>query len=156
MLDDHQIRDFSGNNLSKQEFLDYLVANNKLGFNVYIGTDSKVHRDRVSVVTAICFHQEGKSGKVFYIKEKISRKQCPSLRSRMLLEAYRSIELAMELEPLVSNKIEIHLDVGDTIKSKTSAFEQELQSLVLAQGYGCAIKPFSFSSSAVADKVSRT
>jgi len=74
----------------------------------------------------------------------------------MLLEAYRSIELAMELEPMVKGKLEVHLDVGDTIRSKTSAYEQELQALVISQGYSCEIKPNSWASSAVADRVVKT
>ena len=71
----------------------------------------------------------------------------------MLLEAYRSIEIAMELENLFSNRLEVHLDVGDTIRSKTAAYEQELQSLVISQGYACVIKPFSWAGSAAADRI---
>jgi predicted RNase H-related nuclease YkuK (DUF458 family) len=73
----------------------------------------------------------------------------------MLLEANRSLEIAMELDQYTKRKIEVHLDVGDTIKSKTSAYEQELQSLIISQGYNCEIKPRSWASSSVADKVTR-
>ena len=95
-----------------------------------------------------------KTGKVFTISENIKRKLYPTLRSRMLLEANRSLEVAMDLEPYVKVKIEVHLDVGNTIKSKTSAYEQELQSLVISQGYTCEIKPNSWASFA-ADKITR-
>jgi len=163
MLDEHIIRDFSQNTYTKEDFLNQLKKYDELGYNVYIGTDSQIIKKKISIVTAVCFNRAetdyntgGVSGKIFYIKEKISRKQYPNLRTRMLLEAYRSIELAMELEDLVSGRLEIHLDVGDNlIKNKTSAYERELQALVVSQGYGCEIKPNSWASSAVADKVVR-
>jgi predicted RNase H-related nuclease YkuK (DUF458 family) len=160
MLDEHTIRDFNQKPFTKEEFLKQLKAYDEDGFNVFIGTDSQIIKKKISIVTAVCFHKSGEevgssSGKIFYMKEKISRKQYPNLRTRMLLEAYRSIELAMELEPLVSTKLEVHLDVGDTIRSKTSKYERELQALVLSQGYSCEIKPYSWASSAVADRVVR-
>lgn len=156
MLDEHIIRDFSNKIYSKNQFLEELKTYNDLGFNVYIGTDSKIIKNKIAIVSAICFHKpgiSGTSGKIFYIKEKINKKQYASLRARMLLEAYRSIEIAMELENLFSNKLEVHLDVGDTIRSKTAAYEQELQSLVISQGYNCVIKPFSWAGSAAADRI---
>lgn len=156
MLDEHIIRDFKNKIYSKEQFLEELEAYNKQGFNVYIGTDSKIIKNKIAIVSSICFHKpgaSGTSGKIFYIKEKISRKQYSSLRARMLLEAYRSIEIAMELENLCSNKLEVHLDVGDTIRSKTAAFETELQSLVISQGYACVIKPFSFAANACSDHI---
>jgi len=162
MLDQHIIRDFSQNTYTKEEFLNQLKNYDEQGYNLYIGTDSQIVKRKISIVTAMCFHKSGDdagddaggvSGKIFYVKERIGRKQYPNLRTRMLLEAYRSIELAMELESLFSKKLEVHLDVGNTIKSKTSAYEKELQALVLSQGYGCEIKPYSWASSSVADKV---
>lgn len=156
MLDEHTIRDFSNKIYSKTQFLDELKIYNQQGYNVYIGTDSKIIKHKIAIVSAICFHKPGvtgTSGKIFYIKEKISRKQYASLRARMLLEAYRSIEIAMELENQCSNGLEVHLDVGDTIRSKTSAYEQELQSLVISQGYNCVIKPLSWAGSAAADRI---
>jgi len=61
----------------------------------------------------------------------------------------------MEIEHLIDNNLEVHLDVGNTIKSKTSAYEKELQALVRGQGYICAIKPNSWASSSVADKAAK-
>lgn len=153
MLDEHIIRDLDKNIYSKDDFFDQLKLHNDNEFNVFIGTDSQVIKGKIEIVTAICFHKPGTSGKIFYIKDKVNQKKHSSLRARMLLEAYRSVELAMELEPFVSNNLEIHLDVGDTIKSKTSAYESELQALVISQGFSCEIKPNSWASSSVADRV---
>src|SRR5690606_6934421 len=113
-----------------------------------------------SIVTAICPRittgGTGHSSRVYYIKEKLSRKECPNLRTRMLIEAYRSIETAMDLDPLVKTKISIHLDIGSSHKSKTRMYQQELQYLVSSQGYECKIKPESWAAGGVADRVSKT
>jgi hypothetical protein len=156
MLEKHVIRDFAQHEYSYQEFLKQIEKYNSLGRKVYIGTDSQSFKEHVSVVTSICLHSAGSGGKLFYIKEKISVENFPSLRSRMLFEAYRSIEVAMELEEYVSEDLEIHLDVGSTIKSKTSSYQNELQAIVNSQGYKCAIKPYSWASSSVADRMSKS
>ncbi len=155
MLEHHIIKDFNDVTYSLEEFLESLKWHDKQGYNVYVGSDSKINKDKVYLVSVVCFHAPGISGKVFSMAEHLSRKLYPTLRARMLLEANRSLEIAMELEQYVKGKIEVHLDVGDTIKSKTSAYEQELQSLVISQGYNCEIKPRSWASSSVADKVTR-
>jgi hypothetical protein len=155
MLENFTIKDFNGSVFESKDFYGEIDKHNKEGFNIYVGTDSKVYKDQIFLVTVICFHKDGSSGKVFYIREFLQRKLYPSLRARMLLEANRSVEVAMDLEPLCKRKIEVHLDIGDTIKSKTSAYEKELQSLVVSQGYVCEIKPNSWASSSVADKVTR-
>lgn len=75
----------------------------------------------------------------------------------MLLEAYTSLEVALEIDPAVKSELIIHLDVGsDTRRNRTAKFSAELQMLVKSQGFGCAIKPDSWASSAVADKYSKT
>jgi len=162
MFDQYIIKDFNEETYDVDRFLESVRWHNENGFNVYVGTDSKINKGNIFLVSVICFHKDGdrnfdsgSSGKVFSIKENIQRKLYPSLRARMLLEANRSIEIAMALEPVVRGKIEVHLDIGDTIKSKTSAYEKELQSLVISQGYNCEIKPNSWASSSVADRVTK-
>ena len=158
MLNDELIRDFSGNQYTFEELQNYIKIYNDDGYEIFIGSDSQVIKNKVNIVTALCFvrrNEKNESGKVFYTKTKVNRKEYPTLRSRMLLEAYRSIEAAMQIEEWVSSELTIHLDVGDTIKSKTSSYHKELQALVKGQGYKCAIKPDSWASSSVADKVSK-
>jgi predicted RNase H-related nuclease YkuK (DUF458 family) len=155
MIENYTIKDFHDVTYSFDDFLESVKWHSRMGYTVYIGTDSKVNKDKIFLVSVVCFHAPGTGGKVFSIKEHISRKLYPTLRARMLLEASRSLEIAMQLDPHVDGKLEIHLDVGDTIKSKTSAYEQELQSLVVSQGYVCEIKPNSWASSSVADRVTK-
>lgn len=158
MLEDKIIRDFSQNNYTYQDFCSCVKHYSSKGYDVFIGSDSQVNKRKINVVTAICFvkrGEENKSGKIFYIKTKVRKKDYSNLRTRMLLEAYRSIETAIEIEALISTKLTIHLDVGDTLRSKTCSYHKELQALVKSQGYDCAIKPDSWASSAVADRVVR-
>jgi len=153
MLDEHLVRDYSNRTYTKEEFLEQVKEYDRKGFDAYIGTDSKIVSKKVSIASAIIFHNSNSGGKIFYIRDKVNRRECPSLRSRMLLEAYRSIELAMELEQYLHHGLEIHLDIGDDIfKNKTSAYEKELRALVTGQGYTCEIKPNSWASSSIADR----
>jgi predicted RNase H-related nuclease YkuK (DUF458 family) len=155
MLNDNIIRDLSGNHYNYNDFLQQLKFYEKNQFNLFIGTDSKITKDNIILATVICFHKANTSGRVFYIKEKVSKKKYSNLRTRMLLEAFKSVELATEISSIFRNQLEIHLDVGDTIRSKTATFEPEIRNMVIAQGYDCKIKPESWSSSAVADKILR-
>lgn len=152
MLDNRRIVDYNRTSYTKDEFLLVLKEKYQEGYKIFIGSDSKIRKNKISLVTCLVLHKFNTGAKIFYFNEKISKRTCPNLRTRMLLEAYRSIELAMDVEQLGYQVTEIHLDVGSTIKSKTSLFEAELQSIVLGQGYRCAIKPYSWASSAVADK----
>lgn len=154
------VRDFSGQAHNVYQFLEMVTKYNEDGYDFYIGTDSQVHDNYVSIVTAICPHKiiegTGRSSKVFYIKDRIKNRECPTLRSRMLLEAYRSLEIAMDLENHISTKISIHLDVGESHRSETRIYQKELQYLVTAQGYECKIKPDSWAAGSVADRFSKT
>lgn len=151
MFENIQFADLSGHKYNFISFKEILSKYESENFNIYIGTDSKVIKDNIYLATAICFHKEGLSGKIFLIKDKVSRKKHNSLRSRMLLEAYKSLEVAIEIDQIYTGYLEIHLDIGSTIKSKTSAYEKELTNLIVGQGYSCVIKPDSWASSSCSD-----
>lgn len=155
MLEQRNIFDFSGNIYNLESFLIKLKEYNHQGYNLYVGTDSKIMKNKIYLATVMCLHKPGVSGKIFYFKERINRKLYPNLKSRMFLEAYRSLEVAQEIQEFSTNEMEIHLDVGETARSKTADYEQELQSMIVGQGFVCMIKPYSFASSACADKVLR-
>jgi predicted RNase H-related nuclease YkuK (DUF458 family) len=135
--------------LSELQFLEKLKYYNKNGYNLFIGTDSKIIKNKVLFITAICFHKQNFSGQIFIIKE--NTKKCLSLKERMTMEAYKSIEIGLCLQEFYSGNIELHLDIGSTSKSKTSLYENELKKMVISQGFECKIKPYSWASSAVAD-----
>jgi predicted RNase H-related nuclease YkuK (DUF458 family) len=155
------IRDLNQNKYTFDEFISMIKVFDEGGYDFYIGTDSQIIKRKISIVTCVCAVKEGEGkNKVFYVKERIKRREYPTLRTRMLLEAYRSIEAAMEIDGLVMNKLTIHLDVGDdnakpagARHSATTACQQELQFLVKAQGYNCFIKDNAWAASSVADRM---
>jgi predicted RNase H-related nuclease YkuK (DUF458 family) len=160
MLEDKIIKDLSGNIYSKQDLIDKIKEYDKDGYDFYIGTDSQVFCEHVSVVTAICprITRDGlnRCGRVFHFKEKLEPENFKTLRMRMLFEAYRSIEVAMDIENFIKNKIAIHLDIGESLRSDTRIFKSELLYLVTSQGYECKIKPDSWAATGPADKFSKS
>jgi uncharacterized protein len=162
MFEERQIRDLNQRSFSYADFVESVERHDEEGYELYIGTDSQVHRGKIHIATAVAFVRPSTrdlsqcSGGVFYVKDKILRKDYPNLRMRMMLEAYRSIEVAMEVEQLFSGIIHVHLDIGpNPRKSKTSAFKLELTGLVKGQGYEVAIKPDAWCASGVADRMCR-
>ena len=158
MLEENIIRTFDNIIVSYNEFIETIKSLNKEGLDIYIGTDSQIIKEKLSVVTCICFYKNGiKKSKIFYIKKRIPAKRYPTLRARILFEAYTSLEAALDVDPYINGKLTVHLDIGsDPIRSKTAKFEKELQMIVKSQGFGCEIKPNSWASSAVADKFTKT
>ena len=172
MLHDQIIRDLSYNEYNYDQLLEEIKRLDSLGAEFFIGTDSQVIKKNISIVTCICAILST-GNRIFYVKEKIDKRKLKSLRMpdyiieqtknnsalrmRMLLEAYRSIEVAMEIEPYIKNRLSIHLDVGEDFgKNKSSIAQKELQFLVQSQGYSCAIKPDAWAASCVADKFTKS
>jgi predicted RNase H-related nuclease YkuK (DUF458 family) len=172
MLKDNQIRGLSQREYSYDELIQEIKRLDKLDAEFFIGTDSQVIKKKISIVTCVCAILPGEN-RVFYVKQKISKtdlknmsmpefiiektRDNSALRLRMLLEAYRSIEAAMEVEPYIKGKLNVHLDVGSDSKvSKSAIAQKELQYLVQSQGYECAVKPDAWAASAVADRVAKS
>jgi uncharacterized protein len=158
MLEENIIRSFQGTELSYEDFLLKLKDLSEIGLNVYLGTDSQIVKGKISIVTSICLYKHGiPKNQVFYIKRKLDKKRFPTLRSRMLLEAYSSLETALELDPLIDGSLTVHLDIGsDLKKNKTAKLSKELKIMFECQGFGCEIKPNSWASSSVADRYTKS
>jgi len=158
MLEDNTIRTFRGGEISYEDFLLKVMKLNDEGLDVYIGTDSQVVKDRISIVTSICLYKRGiPKNQIFYVKKKLKKKRHPTLRSRMLLEAHSSLEAALELDPAVDGTLTVHLDIGiDIRKSKSAKLSKELRIIFEAQGFGCELKPNSWASSCVADRYTKS
>jgi predicted RNase H-related nuclease YkuK (DUF458 family) len=157
MLKENCIRSFSQEEITFDELIKKIEQFNNLEYNFYIGSDSQIIKNKVSIVTCLCAHNRMRGGQIFYVKEKVPLERLKSLRARMLYEAYKSLEAALELEEYIFTKITIHLDIGSNPKkSPTHKFKDELQFLIKSQGYDCEIKPYSWASSSVADRLTKT
>ena len=158
MLRDNTIRTFENEEISYEDFILNVKELDKDGLDVYIGTDSQVIKNKICIVTCVCFYKrEVPKNRIFYMKKRIPEKKYPTLRSRMLFEAYSSLEVALELDSYISGSLTVHLDIGsDMKKNKTAKFCKELQILVKSQGFGCEIKPHSWASTSIADKYTKS
>lgn len=158
MLRDSVIRTFENAEISYEDFINKLKSLSKKGLDVYVGADSQVIKDKISIATCVCFYKRGiPENHIYYIKKRIPRDRYPTLRARMLFEAYCSLEVALDVDPYVEGELIVHLDVGsDFKKNKTAKFSKELQILVKSQGFGCEIKPNSWASSSIADKYTKS
>ena len=158
MLKENIIRTFESGIISYDDFIEETKKLSKEGLDVYIGSDSQVIKKKLSIVTCVCFYKRGiRKNQIFYAKNKVLASRYPTLRSRMLFEAYKSLEAALEVDPYINGKLTVHLDIGsDPTKCKTAKFEKELRMLIRSQGFGCEIKPNSWASSSIADKYTKS
>lgn len=158
MLKTSTLRNMSQEEVSYDNFIKELKRLDKKGLDLYVGTDSQVIKNKICIVTCICFYKHGISeNQIFYIKNRINSQMYPTLRSRILFEAYKSLEVALELDPMIRGKLTVHLDIGtDLKKNKTAKFRKELEMLFVSQGFGCEVKPNSWASSAIADKFTKS
>ena len=156
MFKKNKILNYEQSEFSFNEFKKELITLQEDGYGVYIGADSQIVKEKVSVVACVCLYKPSKGGRVFYVKEKVSKSKFPPPRMRLLYEAYKSIEVAMEIEEFVYKDLTIHLDIGsDIVKSLSARYKKEAESIVLSMGYNCEIKPDSWASS-VADRFTKT
>ncbi len=120
---------------------------------VYVGTDSQQDGKVTQLVTVVAVHEPGKGGRAFYTVETVGR--IASLRERLLREAMLSVQVALEIEPLLSSEsiLEVHVDANPNVKFKSSAYVKELTALVVSQGLLCVLKPESWAATHLGDHV---
>ena len=157
MLKEGVIRDFNSGTIEYDDFIKQVDALSLEGYDVFIGTDSQAIKTKLSIVTCVCLYKNSTGSQIFYVKKRLPAKNYPTLRSRMLFEAYKSLEAALEVDPYAAGRLTVHLDIGsDFKKCKTAQFQKEFQLLVRSQGFGCEVKPNSWASSAVADRFTKS
>lgn len=122
-------------------------------YQVFVGTDSQVHKKKKCVVYATCvvLYKKGKGGRVFVSKDPMP--YANSLRERLTNEVWRSLSVSFELSQMLPSNVEIviHVDVNKSLKYKSGNYHQELVSLVTGQGYKCRIKPYAWAAQCIAD-----
>lgn len=121
----------------------------KGGQHVHIGTDSLQTSRTTSFCTVVVILTPGKGGRAAYSRRTTPR--IKSLRDRLAQETWDSLEIAMELAPIVKNDLTIHLDVNVDEKYRSTQYRQELVGAVVGQGFKYLVKPDSWASSHIAD-----
>jgi hypothetical protein len=136
------------------DILQFVKDASRDGQAVHVGTDSLQRGRLTEFVTVVVILTPRKGGRVAYRREVVSR--IPSLRERLLMEVWKSVDLGLQFSPLVRGELSVHIDANPVVKHKSSAYVQELVSLVVGQGFKALIKPDSWAASHAADHVART
>lgn len=122
---------------------------------IHIGTDAQKVDARVDFVTCVVVLTPGKGGRVFHTRIRKPREDVRSLRLKLFMEAWYSVETAMELEPHIPDgaPIVVHLDVNPDKRWASSRHISEVVGLVMGQGFEVLFKPDAWAASRTADHV---
>jgi predicted RNase H-related nuclease YkuK (DUF458 family) len=124
------------------------------GQPVHVGTDSLQSGRSTRFVTVVVILTPGKGGRVAYRRDVVPRIR--SLRERLLKEVWRSVDLGLQLSPVVPGELTVHIDANPVVAHKSSRYVQELVGLVVGQGFRALNKPESWAATHAADHVVRT
>lgn len=120
---------------------------------VHIGADSQQCGKWTEYVVVIVLLKKGSGGRVFYARERVPR--INSLRERLMKEVWMSVNLGLELNPIIGelHDLTIHVDANPNIKFKSSNYVKELTAMVVSQGFKSILKPDSWAASHLADHI---
>ncbi len=148
----------SGDLICSRDMISVIKSSEAAGCYIYVGSDSMFKNNRCIFATAICMHNPSfkHGGRFFYQRD---YRQDPSLKilaNRMLFETTTAIETAMLLRNAGVKNLCVHLDMGtDPKKNATSKMTDGLYGYVVGSGFDCEVKPHSWASSSVADRLSK-
>lgn len=135
------------------DILQFVRDASRDGQAVHIGTDSLQMGRVTQFVTVVVVLTPRKGGRVAYRREASPR--ITSLRERLLKEVWKSVDLGLQLSPIVAGDLTVHVDANPVLSHRSSAYVQELVGLVVGQGFKALIKPESWAASHAADHVVR-
>jgi predicted RNase H-related nuclease YkuK (DUF458 family) len=141
------------NEIKIDDLLQFVSEATRDGQSVHIGTDSQQAGRHTQFVTVVVILTLRKGGRVAYRKETVPR--IASLRERLLKEVWKSVDLGLQLSPIVKGELTVHIDANPVVAHKSSAYVHELVGLVVGQGFKALIKPHSWAASHAADHVVR-
>ncbi len=135
------------------DILQFVKDASRDGQTVHPGTDSLQTGRVTQFVTVVAILTPRKGGRVAYRREVVAR--ITSLRERLLKEVWKSVDLGLQLSPLVRGELSVHIDANPLVAHKSSSYVHELVRLVVGQGFKALIKPESWAASHAADHVVR-
>lgn len=146
------------------KILDYMnkMKQYDVPLQITVGTDSQ-NFDHTKIVSVIAVTCEGHGGIFFYEISKIKR--ISDVRMKLTEETTRSLAIMTQLVEILENdeykelrdnsSLAIHVDAGWSDRGKTKELIPMLVGWIKACGFDCAVKPNSFASSSIADKLSK-
>lgn len=152
--DDHWFSG-GGQKYSHSDILSFIELHTSKQGEIFIGTDSMLDKRSCTFVTAICLHgaDDQIGGRYFFTRTKGKSEPYRNLKVRILQEVFSSITIGQQVKEIFPGaNIEIHIDVGTTVRSQTRHLADIVTGWTKAAGFICRIKPYSWASTAVADK----
>ena len=135
------------------DILQFVRDASRDGQAVHIGTDSLQTGRVTQFVTVVVVLTPRKGGRVAY--RRATSPRITSLRERLLKEVWKSVDLGLQLSPIVAGDLTVHVDANPVVSHRSAAYVQELVGLVVGQGFKALIKPESWAASHAADHVVR-
>lgn len=144
----------SGETISFLEILNMIEKHTWDGGRVYVGCDSQLGSDLCTFATAICLHGgESKTSTYFFLKDRTKNKSMKDLRLRIDAEVSRAMDAVfLIIDSVPDVQIEMHVDIGRTVRSKTRKYVDSILGWVNGTGISCKIKPDAWASASVADR----
>ncbi len=121
---------------------------------VCIGTDSQVKGSTIRFATVIVFLRVGSGAVVLARKQELRTRL--SIKQRMLEEVNRSMEVAISLQPLLTElniRFEIHADINTHPSFKSHDAFAEAIGYIQGMGFDFRAKPFAFASTSCANRL---
>ena len=127
---------------------------------IHIGADSKVKSENICFIVVVAVMSGGEGSPIsrlaYFKRENISDKHNEySTKRRLLEEAYKSINVALELEPHFDFPLIIHIDANPDIKFKSSKYIKQLIGMVVGNGFDYRVKPDAWAAQTIADKLTK-
>ena len=120
-----------------------------------------MHRQLYKFITVVCIYRKGRGGDYFYTVSHEHKKEFKGnyptrVKARMFHETTLAIGIATEIQELTNLTPVVHIDASPQETGElTSMFSDQLKGYVVASGFECYIKPWSFVSSSIANKHSK-
>ncbi len=139
-----------------QKIKEYVSKDLQGTYVISIGTDSQSYAGLTKMVSVITIVRKTKGGIFFYDIKKL--KMIKDLRQKIFAETQYSLELAEKVLAFIEKNeiqatMEVHVDVG--ADGNTKYLIKEIVGWVRTLGFKCCIKPESYASSGIADRLSK-
>ncbi|SET16411.1 hypothetical protein SAMN05660297_01557 [Natronincola peptidivorans] len=135
---------------------EYTSKDLEVDYVISVGTDSQNMDNYTKMVSVIALVRKGKGGIFFYDIKKLKRIR--NIRQKIFRETQDSIELATKVMEFLNNNsihasLEVHVDIGNN--GETKHLIKEIAGWVVGSGFRCCLKPEAYTSTGIADKISK-
>ena len=123
-----------------------------------VGVDSQRHGHTFVFVTSVCVYHKGRGGFYYYTTAReLSKEYKGTYQTKVRARLFRETEMAIQTGLEVLEHTEcvpiIHVDASPPGSPEVTAmFSDQLRGYVVASGFECALKPYSFAATGISNK----